>query len=59
LRALSTGEFKYPFDIDQIVLFLAQQVDLIFVFFEDHGLANGLCGRVVQTLNSDAKCRVS
>lgn len=53
---LTDGNLKYPFDINEVILFLAERVDLIFVFFDPHGQAT--CDRtntVVKSLNKVAK----
>lgn len=49
---LVDGDMKYPFDVDQAILWLGNVVDLIFVFFDPIGQA--LCKRtlnIVEELN--------
>lgn len=49
---LVDGDMKYPFDVDQAILWMGNLVDLIFVFFDPIGQA--LCKRtlnIVEELN--------
>lgn len=49
---LVDGDMKYPFDVDQTILWLGDRADLIFVFFDPIGQA--LCKRtlnIVEKLN--------
>merc|ERR1719412_650606 len=50
---LVDGDMKYPFDVDQAILWLGSVVDLVFVFFDPIGQA--LCKRtlnIVEQLNN-------
>lgn len=38
---LVDGSVEYPFDVNQVLLFLADMVDLIFVFLDPHEQALG------------------
>lgn len=31
------GHLKYPFDVNKIIVWLSQRVDLVFVFFDPQG----------------------
>uniref|UniRef100_A0A8C5DYL4 Uncharacterized LOC114468374 n=1 Tax=Gouania willdenowi TaxID=441366 RepID=A0A8C5DYL4_GOUWI len=49
---LVDGDMKYPFDVDQVILWLGELCDLILVFFDPMGQA--LCKRtlnIVESLN--------
>ncbi|XXQ36182.1 G domain-containing protein [Plasmodiophora brassicae] len=53
---LTDGSLKYPYPVNEILEWLGERADLIFVFFDPHGQA--LCARtmnVVQRLNQTCK----
>ncbi|XP_067121334.1 uncharacterized protein [Centruroides vittatus] len=56
---LVDGDMKYPFDVNQAILFLGEVADLIFVFFDPIGQA--LCKRtlnLVEKLNAKHSDRI-
>merc|ERR1719411_1352987 len=56
---LVDGDMKYPFDVDQAILWLGSVVDLVFVFFDPIGQA--LCKRtlnIVEKLNKENSGRM-
>eukprot|EP01139_Manchomonas_bermudensis_P001815 Amastigsp_a2894_11.p1 type:complete len:454 gc:universal Amastigsp_a2894_11:1478-117(-) len=46
---LVDGSFVYPFDVEEVLLFLAAQVDIILVFFDPMGQA--LCTRTMRVVS--------
>lgn len=50
---LADGELHYPYDIDATLLWLANKVDLIFVFFDPIGMA--LCRRSLNIIDKMAQ----
>ncbi|XP_028396590.1 uncharacterized protein LOC114520504 [Dendronephthya gigantea] len=56
---LVDGDMKYPFDVDETILWLGNRADLIFVFFDPIGQA--LCKRtlnIVEKLNEKQPDRI-
>ena len=56
---LVDGSVEYPFDVNQVLLFLADYVDLIFVFLDPHEQALGSrTMEVVKMLNVGVSMRI-
>ena len=47
---LVDGDMKYPFDVDKSIIWLGEQSDLVFVFFDPLGQA--LCKRTLDIVGT-------